>query len=152
MSNQGYMPKSKSDVHLTPDKIYKLIEEKWGVSKEELFDPCPENPKFDGLDISWKRFNYVNPPYPRLGEFVEKAERETAVGNTTFLLLPAKTDQDWFHEHIIPRINEVIWIKRRLHFKNDKWSSPQSHLLVRFYPYNQVFSILPKIGVTSIND
>ena len=123
----SYMPQSKSDVHLTPDRVFEIIKEKWDYSREEMFDPCPENPKWDGLDISWQPVNFVNPPYTLLKEFVYKAIKETNVGRKTILLLPAKTDQQWFHDIIQFRI---IWIKGRLKFKNNKWSATQPHFLV----------------------
>ena len=50
----SYMPQSKSDVHLTPDKVFDMIKEYYGYDKSDLFDPCPENPKFDGLEKSGK--------------------------------------------------------------------------------------------------
>lgn len=91
----SYMPKSKSDVHITPDRIFDMIKEYWGYEKSDIFDPCPLDPTFDGLDISWKDVNYVNPPYTLLSEFVQKALEERP--KKTVMLLPAKTDQPWLH-------------------------------------------------------
>jgi len=129
----SYMPPIKSDVHLTPDRIWKLIKDNWGYEKEEFFDPCPINPKFNGLNIDWKALNFVNPPYSRqkgekksqLTLFVEKALEEKG---TTIMLLPSKTDQDWFHQikHL-----DILWISRRLRFKNNKNSATQPHFLVK---------------------
>ncbi len=131
------MPQSKSDVHLTPDRVFEIIKEKWGYSKEEMFDPCPENPQWNGLQIDWKKINFVNPPYGKeLGEkesllsrFVDKAIREKLNGNHSIMLLPSKTDQDWFHS-LISWNFEIKWIRKRLKFKNDKWSATQPHFLV----------------------
>ena len=89
----SYMPPIKSDVHITPDKIWHLIKDKWGYDKEDFFDPCPVNPKHNGLEIKWKKLNFVNPPYSRekgekksqLTLFVEKALEEKG---TTIMLLP----------------------------------------------------------------
>jgi hypothetical protein len=124
------MPPSKSDTHLTPDRVYDLIQQYWGYKKEEMFDPCPVDFKKDGLKIHWKKRNYVNPPYTILKEFVSKAILETELGNETIMLLPSKTDQDWFH-HLIFNDYEIHWIKGRLKFKNNKWSATQPHFLVR---------------------
>ena len=41
------------------------------------FDPCPENPKFNGLIVDWKKSNYVNPPYNNQKAWVEKAYNES---------------------------------------------------------------------------
>ena len=129
----SYMPQIKSDVHLTPDKVWHLIKEKWGYDKEDFFDPCPVNPKHNGLEIKWKKLNFVNPPYSRekgekksqLTLFVEKALEEKG---TTIMLLPSKTDQDWFHQI---KDLDILWISRRLRFKNNKSSATQPHFLVK---------------------
>lgn len=126
------MPRSKSDVHGTPLRVYDIIEEKWGYKKADLFDPCPMNADFDGLCIPWKKINFVNPPYTLLREFVKKADDETRYNHRTVLLLPAKTDQDWFHDYIIPRSFNIHWIRRRLKFTGNKYSSTQPHFLVLF--------------------
>jgi hypothetical protein len=123
------MPPSKSDTHITPDKIFDMILDKWGYDKTELFDPCPVNPKKDGLKIRWNELNYVNPPYTLLKEFVDKAIRESFIGAHTIMLLPSKTDQEWFHK-LINNKYEILWIRRRLKFKNNKWSATQPHFLV----------------------
>ena len=125
----SYMPQSKSDVHLTPDRVFDIIKEKWGYSKNEMFDPCPENPKFNGLGINWKNLNFVNPPYTLLKEFVYKAIKETDIGRKTIMLLPCKTDQHWFHE-LKPWWDQIIWIEKRLKFKNNKWAATQPHFLI----------------------
>ena len=125
----GYMPPSKSDVHLTPDNVFEIIEKNWGYSREEMFDPCPENPQWNGFDISWQPVNFVNPPYTLLKEFFYKAIRETDVGRKTIMLMPAKTDQEWFHD-IISNDFQIVWIRKRLKFKNNKHHATQPHFLV----------------------
>ena len=129
----SYMPPIKSDVHITPDRVWDMIKENWGYEKEQFFDPCPVNPQWNGLDIDWKELNYVNPPYSRqqgerktlLAQFVDKALEETG---TTIMLLPSKTDQEWFH-----KIKEfdTIWIRGRLKFIGNEWSATQPHFLVK---------------------
>ena len=129
----SYMPPIKSDVHITPDRVWDMIKEKWGYEKEQFFDPCPVNPQWNGLEINWKELNYVNPPYSRergdkktlLTLFVEKALEEKG---TTIMLLPSKTDQEWFH-----KIKEfdIMWIRGRLKFVGNEWSATQPHFLVK---------------------
>ena len=124
------MPKSKSDVHITPDRVWYLIWESWGYPVFQFFDPCPVNPTFDGLKIPWKQLNYVNPPYTLLKEFVSKAINESKEGKETILLLPVKSDQQWFHDLLSVKA-QFVWIRRRLKFKNNKWSATQPHVLVK---------------------
>jgi len=134
-----YMPSIKSDVHLTPDRVWELIKENWGWDKEEFFVFCSVNPQWDGLSIDWKEMNFVNPPYSRqkgekkslLTLFVDKALKETLLHNSiTVMLLPSKTDQEWFH-----KIKEfdTIWIRGRLKFIGNKWSATQPHFLVKIH-------------------
>lgn len=126
----SYMPESKSDTHLTPDRVWWMIENKWNYKREEMFDPCPVWCIWDGLQINWEKINFVNPPYTLLKEFVAKAVEETKKGNITIMLLPAKTDQDWFHFDIIANGYEPQWIHKRLKFKNHKSGATQPHFLV----------------------
>ena len=129
----AYMPPIKSDVHITPDRVWDMIKEKWGYEKEQFFDPCPVNPQWNGLDIDWKEMNFVNPPYSRqigerktlLAQFVDKALEETG---TTIMLLPSKTDQEWFHKI---KDFDMIWIRGRLTFIGNEWSATQPHFLVK---------------------
>lgn len=132
------MPPSKTDIHITPDKIFDLIEKEWHLKKDDMFDPCPLFPKWNGVLIPWKKFNFVNPPYARipgqketmLSQFVFKAIREFLHHeNTSVMLLPSKTDQLWFHE-LLKYNFRIIWIKGRLKFKGNKFSATQSHFLV----------------------
>ena len=129
----AYMPPIKSDVHITPDRVWDMIKENWGWNKEQFFDPCPVNPQWNGLDIDWKEMNFVNPPYSRqigerktlLAQFVDKALEETG---TTIMLLPSKTDQEWFHKI---KDFDMIWIRGRLKFIGNEWSATQPHFLVK---------------------
>lgn len=135
---KGYMPKSKSQVHITPQRVYDMIFKKWGWTEKEMFDPCPVNPTFDGLQIQWKKRNYVNPEYAvnTLTDFVYKALKEYLThGNESIMLLPSKTDQDWFHDVILRSEFEILWIRKRLHFTNNKWSAPAPNFLVKIGLY-----------------
>ena len=123
------MPKSKSDTHITPDRVFEIIEKEFYVKKSEMFDPCPENFTIDGLKIKWKRWNFVNPPYTLLNQFVKKAIDETNHA-ITIMLLPAKTDQQFFHD-LLEKNYKIVWIRKRLKFKNNRHHSMQPHFLVK---------------------
>lgn len=124
------MPKSKTDIHITPDRVFDLIKEYWGYSKEDMFDPCPVDYKYDALKTVWQKLNYVNPPYTLLSVFVSEAIKQLDFrGNETVMLLPAKTDQEWFH-WLTHDEYEIKWIRSRLKFKGAKTNSPQPHFLV----------------------
>jgi hypothetical protein len=130
LTGTAYMPKSKSDVHETPDNVYELIEGIWGHTKEEMCDPCPVGFTQSALQTVWGKISYVNPPYTLLKEFVADAMHQSKdYGVKTIMLLPAKTDQKWFHD-ILDCGYKIHWIRGRLKFKNDKWNSMNSHFLV----------------------
>ena len=61
----SYMPPSKTDVHITPKKVWEIIKQTWNYEQKQFFDPCPVEPKFNGLEIKWKDLNFVNPPYSK---------------------------------------------------------------------------------------
>lgn len=136
---KSYKPKSKNQEHLTPDIVYEMIETKWGISKDKLYDPCPPGTPykapcfFNGLYGDWQEYNYLNSPFnvKDLTNFARKADEQAMKGKTTFMLCPPKIDQEWFHEVVKPRITEVLWIRGRLKYKNNKDNATDGHFLVR---------------------
>jgi site-specific DNA-methyltransferase (adenine-specific) len=84
----------------TPTEFYEKLNKEFDFN----FDPCPINPTFDGLSISWKERNFINPPYSRkLKEaFIRKAYEESKQGKLCVMLLPVSTSTKIFHEVILP--------------------------------------------------
>lgn len=113
----------------TPKELLTDLEKEFG----KMFDPCPINPKFDGLNIDWKETNFINPPYSRkLKEaFITKSFEESKKGKTCVLLLPVSTSTKIFHEIIYPNA-EIRFIKGRLKFNNMKTSGQMDNMLVIF--------------------
>ena len=132
----AYKPKSKNQEHLTPDNIYEKIHSLTHFRKKDLYDPCPAGTPylspifFNGLYGDWQEINYVNPPYAvrTLELFVKKAVEQSMKGKMSWMLLPSKTDQEWFHKYIQHR--HIVWIRGRLKFKNNLNSATESHFLV----------------------
>lgn len=58
----------------TPKRLYKELNKEFNFD----FDPCPNNPNFNGLEIEWGSSNFVNPPYSTKlqNAFVKKAVEE----------------------------------------------------------------------------
>ena len=56
------------------------------------FDPCPDNPTFDGLKVPWGRSNFVNPPFagPVAEAFLDRCCDEGEDGKTVVLLYPIR--------------------------------------------------------------
>ena len=107
-----------------------------------VLDPCtskdnPTEAKYirtrecnpDGLDTPWHEFDglvYVNPPYGRRKgqrclEWVNKAIKESRQGAEIIMLLPARTDTQWFQRVIV---FPVCFVAGRLTFKGQKNGAP----------------------------
>jgi site-specific DNA-methyltransferase (adenine-specific) len=89
----------------------------------------------DGLQTAWHEFSglvYVNPPYGRsrgnrCREWVLKAITEYYLGAEIVMLLPARTDTEWFHllwPHCV-----MCFLKGRLVFKGQLNSAPFPSML-----------------------
>ena len=121
LKKTGYIQPSKTNSHGTPIKLYEELNKEFCFDN---FDPCPlnENPKFNGLDIEWANTTFVNPPYSDLKTtkkqlgWVEKAHNEALLGKTIVLLIPSRTDTQWYHEIILKNNYEVRFLKGRLKF------------------------------------
>lgn len=95
------------------------------------FDPCPVNPKFDGLQIEWKKSNFVNPPYKTSKLWIKKAHEESLKGKRVVMLIPARTDTIAFHEYIYNK-TEIRFIKGRLCFNDKGKPAPFPSMIVIF--------------------
>jgi hypothetical protein len=97
----------------TPNELYKSLNEEFHFD----FDPCPLEPKFNGLDVEWGRSNYVNPPYGKAIPFwLVKGLKEYMKKRTSVFLLPAYTDVKWFHDLVIPFATDIRFVRGRLKF------------------------------------
>jgi site-specific DNA-methyltransferase (adenine-specific) len=73
----------------------------------------------DGLLLSWQHQGlvYINPPYGRaLPKWTKKIAAEALLGTEIVALLPARTDTKWFHEHILPYAQTMLFYKGRIKF------------------------------------
>lgn len=95
----------------TPQKLFDELNAEFDFT----LDPCAtkENAKCakfytkedDGLAQEWPGRVYVNPPYGRaIGAWVKKAHDSVKNGESELvvMLLPARTDTDYYHRHIFP--------------------------------------------------
>lgn len=124
------MPKSKSDEWETPNVVFDMIFLHFGLRSKDMFDPCPISNTVNALSLEWQDVNYVNPPYSLLKEFVSKAIEQSKKQKIVIMLLPSKTDQQWFHD-LIGIKHKIIFIKGRLKFRNAQYHATQPHFLIR---------------------
>ncbi len=107
-------------------------------------DPCStdENAKCrkhytvadNGLAKDWTGETvFCNPPYGRgVSDWVRKCYlHATSGGGTSVMLIPARTDTEWFHEYIYGKA-EVRFLRGRLKFGGSKWNAPFPSMVVVF--------------------
>ena len=112
----------------TPKKIYDELNKEFNFD----FDPCPNNPNFDGLLMDWKNSNFVNPPFSNQREWIKKAYQESLKNKICVMLLPVRTDTKIFHDIILPYADQIRFIKGRLKFEQYKNSAPFPSMIVIF--------------------
>jgi site-specific DNA-methyltransferase (adenine-specific) len=112
----------------TPRRLYQELDK---IFKFD-FDPCPPNPRFDGLNIAWKSSNYVNPPYGTvLDKWLRKSFEESQKGKVVVVLIPGRTDTRWWHDFVM-KANEIWFIKGRLKFDDQENSAPFPSVIIIF--------------------
>lgn len=94
----------------------------------------------DGLKQPWIGTCWCNPPYGRnIGLWVAKAAQEARKGATVIMLLPARTDTRYFHDHIWDTEKHTTrpgvklrLLKGWLKFGGSKNSAPFPSMIVEF--------------------
>jgi hypothetical protein len=119
----------------TPRKVYDELHAEFDFD----LDPCPlgsvgsDGAPIDGtspLFCSWKgRRVFCNPPYGNaMVPFLHQAEN----ADVAVFLIPARTDTRWFHGIILPKADEIRFIKGRLKFGDAKYNAPFPSMVVVF--------------------
>ena len=132
---------SASDLWETPQEFFNALDAEFHFN----LDVCalPENakcaayytPEMDGLSRPWHGRCWCNPPYGReIGKWVQKAAGSAENGALVVMLLPARTDTQWFHEHILNPKREIRFVRGRLKFGGAKNSAPFPSMVVVFRP------------------
>lgn len=128
-----------ADHWATPPFVYDELNKCYNFE----LDPTPfkhDVNKWDGLEISWKERNYINPPYSRkLKEaFVKKAIEESKQGKLCVMLLPVSTSTVLFHEAILPNAEKIEFRRKRIPFigVNTKGEYVNWHLWDKEAPAN----------------
>jgi hypothetical protein len=111
----------------TPKAFYSELDKEFHFAD----DPCPTNPRENGLLRAWKSPAFVNPPYNNIKEWVKKGYEESLKGVESIFLIPSRTDTKWWHEFCM-RAKEIRFIKGRLHFDDQKNPAPFPSCLVIF--------------------
>lgn len=130
---------SKTNDWSTPQDFYDELNNEFGFT----LDPCADeynhkcNKYFtegdDGLLQDWGgEIVFCNPPYGKaIKDWVRKAYIEGCKPNTTVvMLIPARTDTQYFHDYIYHEAKEIRFIKGRLKFGDSKNAAPFPSMVV----------------------
>ncbi len=130
---------SRSSEWRTPTNLFKALHARYRFDVDAAASHANAMlPKFftrrqDGLAQDWAPMRiWCNPPYGRdIGLWTAKA-----AGANTFvlMLIPARTDTAWWHEHIITKSTQIAYVRGRLRFQGAPWSAPFPSALVMFDP------------------
>ena len=134
----------------TPDALFDPIDAEFHFTLDAAADEQNARAaKFftesdDGLRQDWGTETvWLNPPYGahagKLSDWVSKAADAATGGATVVMLIPARTNTNWFHE-ICLRWGVVRFIKGRPKFGDAKHGLPQPLCLVIFQPRDSSIS------------
>jgi len=123
---------SKTDNWITPEDLYKKLEEKFGKFD---FDPCPLN-SYDKTMLlkDWKGNVFCNPPYSNVKEFLNKALVELNKGSVTqvvFLIIP-RTSTKYWEDYVMNYADSIGFINKRLKFGESKSCAPFPSCIIHF--------------------
>lgn len=140
MINEGLFS-SNTNEWATPKAFFDALDAEFHFD----LDPCatPENAKCkkfytvedDGLTKNWGGARvFCNPPYGReIATWVRKCYEESRKPDTlVVMLIPARTDTIYFHQHIYHKAREIRFVRGRLHFNESKQGAPFPSMVVIF--------------------
>jgi phage N-6-adenine-methyltransferase len=121
----------------TPDELFDPLNDEFGFT----LDVCatPETAKCgrfftkgdDGLSQSWAgEVCWMNPPFRVQKQWVIKALEESKKGATVVMLLPTRTNTNWWHDYVMQ--GEVRFLRGRPKFKGAEHGLPQPLAIVVF--------------------
>lgn len=138
MLNRDAMFSSSSDLWETPKDLFDALNNEFHFD----LDACavPENtkcirfysPADNSLLKQWDGRVWCNPPYGRvIKKWVMKAVSETKNAEIIVMLLPARTDTEWFHKYLWEKKNvEIRFLRGRLKFGGAVYNAPFPSMVV----------------------
>ena len=145
--NTDVMFSKKSDEYSTPQDFWDNLDKKYqfvfdlACSKENCKTSDGFTIEDNSLDQDWFQITkdtnggwlWMNPPYSKCKEFVDKAYSEMLLGAKIIILIPSRTDTKYFHNFIYKKEGvEIDFIKGRLKFGDSENSAPFPSMLVKF--------------------
>lgn len=128
----------------TPDSLFDPVNAEFKFTLDAAADETNKRAeKFfdatdDGLSQDWGRHvTWLNPPYGartgKLSDWVKKAFESSKLGATVVMLIPARTNTNWFHD-VCLKYGEVRFVRGRPKFGGAEHGLPQPLCFVIFRP------------------
>lgn len=125
----------------TPDSVFDPLAQEFeftldvAASADNAKAPNFYTEMDDGLSQPWHGVCWCNPPYGAgsapLSAWVRKAYEESRRGATVVMLIPARTNTNWFHDYCLA-IGEVRFVRGRPKFGGADHGLPQPLCVVIF--------------------
>lgn len=116
---------SKSDDRGTPQALYDLLHREFhftlDVCANKRNAKCKNyfSSRDNGLEQQWNPHTcWMNPPYSKIKDWMDKACREVDAGATVVCLIPARTDTRWWWAYVTDAC-EIRFLKGRLKFEGE---------------------------------
>lgn len=146
---------SRSEEYETPDSVFKPLDQEFHFT----LDVCAsdQNHKCDryftwATDArlrDWTGVCWMNPPYGKqIYSLMKKAYGESKRGATVVVLVPSRTDTEWWHEFAM-KADEIRFVQGRIKFKGSgKNGAPFPSCVLVFRPpiHSGTFHNEPKIS------
>lgn len=121
----------------TPEWLKKALDEEFHFD----FDPCPlggkTNPDVsDGLQCSWGKCNFINPPFKQIHAWLQKGVREFNQGKKCVFLITAKLWSDYYFKYVYPNACEMRFFRYNFKFEGYKTHFPIGISILVFDPEN----------------
>ena len=139
-SFSGKFESSRQDWE-TPDSVFGPLAQEFAftldvaATADNTKAPAFYTESDDGLAQAWHGICWCNPPYGAgtapLSAWVKKALQESRIGATVVMLIPARTNTNWFHDCCLAH-GEVRFLRGRPKFGGADHGLPQPLCIVVF--------------------
>ena len=138
----------------TPDEIFDILNDEFSFTFDLAADS--NNAKVinyftkeqDAITQEWiEDVNWLNPPYGgtsknSLKNWVKKSYEQTQkYDNTIVLLIPARTNTNWWHQYCM-LADKIYFVKGRIKFVGAKYGLPQPLAIIVFRKRSQGFLLV----------
>jgi hypothetical protein len=109
---------SNTQLWSTPKDFYKKLDDEFHFT----LDPCPPNPTFDGLAITWNGSVFCNPPHAHTRKWLLKGLEEIKLNNADFVvyLIPVRPETKYFQELVFGQADEIRFVRGKLRFEDQR--------------------------------